>query len=97
MAPKTTLFEIKLRLCVGEDNADSVRSYQPFIACEQNSVQHRLIQQEVAHPFGDDNVNFGNRKFNFFYFSLKDRDDLNKQRKTIKKGEADQLTHSLFS
>ena len=37
-----------------------------FVACEEDSVEHGFVEEEVAHPFGDDDVELVEWKRHFF-------------------------------
>mmetsp|Transcript_5603 Transcript_5603/g.15191 ORF Transcript_5603/g.15191 Transcript_5603/m.15191 type:complete len:210 (+) Transcript_5603:528-1157(+) len=60
---------------VGEDHAVLD---EPFVAGEQDGVEHRFVEQEVAHPFADDDVNVINGKLYLLDLSLDDFDVLGK-------------------
>ncbi len=47
------------RRAVGEDEA---RRGQPPVARPQHGVQHGLVEQEVAHPLADQDVNLVHRQ-----------------------------------
>lgn len=40
----------------------------------ENGVQHALIEKEVAHPLGDDDINLGIREDNLLHLSLEQGD-----------------------
>lgn len=56
---------------VGEDQTVLL---QVLVSCKQDGVEHGLVQQEVAHPFGDDDVEFVNGQNGFLEFTLDERD-----------------------
>lgn len=62
---------------VRHDHATTVFD-QPFVSGEENSVQHGLIQQAIAHPLADNDINMLNpvRKLNLFHLALHYRDDV---------------------
>lgn len=43
---------------------------QVMIARPENRVQHGFVEKTVAHPLGDNNINFGDWEGHFFNFSL---------------------------
>jgi len=47
---------------------------QPFVTSENHAVEHGLIKEKVAHPLGDDYVNFIDGESDFFDLSLDDCD-----------------------
>lgn len=57
---------------VGEDQAALL---QVTVTGVQDSIQHRLVEKEITHPLGDDNINLRERKFNLLHLSL-DQGDL---------------------
>lgn len=57
---------------VGEDQAILV---QVPVAGVEHGVEHGLVQQEVSHPLGDDDVDLGERKLNLLHLAL-DKGDL---------------------
>ena len=52
---------------VGEDQAVLV---QVSITGIQNGVEHALVEKEVAHPLGDDDINLGEWKLNLLHLAL---------------------------
>jgi hypothetical protein len=56
---------------VGEDETTLL---EVAIASPQDSVQHGLVEQEVAHPLGDDDVDLGEGKSNFLHLALEKSD-----------------------
>lgn len=57
---------------VREDQALPIFTQVP-VAGPQDGIQHALVQQEVPHPLGDDDVDFGKRQLDFFHLALKKR------------------------
>ena len=64
-----------VRVCEGGDvqrhvrrNHQAMRS-EISIAGPKHGVEHRFVKKAIAHPFGDDDVNLGNRERHFFDFS----------------------------
>jgi len=57
---------------------DHTARSQPLITSKQNSVQHGLIQQAVAHPFTDNDVHLIDalREFYLLNFALNDLNDV---------------------
>lgn len=58
-----------------EATSRRVRTYQPFVASDEHCVQHGLVDEEVAHPLGDDDVNLGHGELNLLHLSS-DQGDL---------------------
>jgi len=58
---------------VGEDEALAVLA-QVLVARPQHRVQHALVQQEVAHPLGDDDVDFREGQLHLLHLALQQRD-----------------------
>jgi len=56
---------------VGEDETALL---EVTVTGPQDSVQHALVQQEVAHPLGDDDVDLGEGKNNLLHLALKKSD-----------------------
>lgn len=54
-----------------------ILTYEPFIATEENGVEHRFVQQEVAHPFANDHVDLIDRQRDLFGFALNQRNAYN--------------------
>ncbi len=52
---------------IGEDHAVLLKV---LVTRKQNSVQHRLVEEEIAHPLGDDDVKFLDRQFDILELSL---------------------------
>lgn len=46
--------------------------YEPLVTRIQDGVKHRLVEQKVAHPFGDDDVHLIDRERNFLNLALDD-------------------------
>lgn len=44
--------------------------FEILVAREENGVKHGLVKKEVAHPFGNDDVELLYWKLNVFKFSL---------------------------
>jgi hypothetical protein len=40
----------------------------------QNGVHHALVEEEVAHPLGDDDVNLGERQLDLLHLALQEGD-----------------------
>ena len=57
---------------IGEDKASGLKI---LVAGEQNGVEHGLVQQEVAHPLRDDDVELLDGEHSFFEFALDEGDD----------------------
>lgn len=57
---------------VGEDETILL---EVLVTGIKNSVQHALVEEEIAHPLGDDDVHLGERKLNFLHLAL-DQGDL---------------------
>lgn len=49
---------------VSDDYHDVKRSHKPFVASNQDGVQHGLVDEEVAHPLGNNDVHLGNWQLN---------------------------------
>ena len=73
----TTYVHISL---VGENDASGC---QPLVTGEDDRIEHALVEQEVAHPFADDNVNLVHRQRHFFDLTL---DALDTYRRKAEKG-----------
>ena len=43
---------------------------QPFVPGMNDCVQHRLIEEAVAHPLGDDDIDFLHWEIDFFDFAF---------------------------
>lgn len=56
---------------VGEDQTTGV---EVGVTGVENGIQHRLVQKEVTHPLGDDDINLGERKVNFLHLALEKSD-----------------------
>ena len=56
---------------VGEDQTALL---EVAVTGPQNSVQHGLVEQEVAHPLGNDNVDLGERQNNLLHLALQKSD-----------------------
>ena len=37
---------------------DQASLFEVFIAGKENGIEHRFVKQEIAHPFGNDDVVF---------------------------------------
>jgi hypothetical protein len=44
--------------------------FEILVSCKKHGVEHGLVEQEVSHPFGDDDVELLHGEFGFFEFSL---------------------------
>jgi len=56
-------------------NRSRIREYhssglQVLVTSDEDGVEHRLIKQEVAHPFTDNDVELFDWEIHFFEFSL---------------------------
>lgn len=60
----------KNRRLVREDQAVLV---EVGVAGVQHGVEHALVQEEVAHPLGDDDVDLGERHLNLLHLALDQR------------------------
>jgi hypothetical protein len=58
---------------VGEDETLAILA-QVLVASPQDGVQHALVQQEVAHPLGDDDVDLGEGQLHLLHLALQQRD-----------------------
>lgn len=58
---------------VGEDQAtrDKVG-----VTGVKNSIQHALVQEEVTHPFRDDDIHLRERKLNLLHLALEESDPI---------------------
>lgn len=56
---------------VGEDQTALL---EVAVTGPQNSVQHGLVEQEVAHPLGDDDVDLGEGENNLLHLALQESD-----------------------
>lgn len=52
---------------VGEDKATLL---EILVTSDEHSVEHGLVQEEVAHPFRDDDVEFLDGELNLFELSF---------------------------
>lgn len=55
------------RSFVWEDEAIRNEIFVPSI---KDSIQHRLIEQEISHPLRDYDIDLWERQFNLFHFAL---------------------------
>ena len=58
---------------VGEDQTLAVLA-EVAVTGPQNGVKHALVEEEVAHPLGDDNVNLGERQLDLLHLALQESD-----------------------
>ena len=58
---------------VGEDETLAVLT-EVAVTGPQNGVHHALVEEEVAHPLGDDNVNLGERQLDLLHLALQEGD-----------------------
>ena len=73
------LLFIVLILDRGDVHIRLVREYQStrfkvLVAREEHSVEHGLVQQEVAHPLADNDIELGNRQLGILELALDERD-----------------------
>lgn len=57
--------------------ASVATSYQPLVPGKDDGVEHGLIEQAIAHPLGDDDVHFFDRKLHLLHLSFEDGDYCN--------------------
>ena len=55
---------------VGEDQTLAVLA-EVAVTGPQDGVKHALVEEEVAHPLGDDNINLGERQLDLLHLALK--------------------------
>lgn len=53
---------------------DEATLLEVAVTSPQDSVQHGFVEQEVAHPLGDDDVDLGERKSDFLHLALEKSD-----------------------
>jgi hypothetical protein len=58
---------------VGEDKTLAVLA-EVAVTRPQNGVHHALVEEEVAHPLGDDDVNLGERQLDLLHLALQEGD-----------------------
>ncbi len=58
-----------------DDNHSKRKTYQPLVASIDDSLKHVLVQEEIAHPLGNDDVNLVHWKLDLLDLSL-DHGDL---------------------
>lgn len=73
------LFLVVTVLDAGHEDGGFVRKDQTSrgqvtVSSKQDGVKHALVQKEVAHPLGDDDINFVERQLDLFHFTLKKSD-----------------------
>ncbi|KAI6770566.1 hypothetical protein HG530_005195 [Fusarium avenaceum] len=56
---------------VGEDETVLVKV---GVTGVENGVEHGLVEKEVSHPFGDDNINLGEGKLDLLHLALEKGD-----------------------
>lgn len=56
---------------IGEDHTTGV---EVPVTGVQDSVQHALVEQEIPHPFGDDDVDFGEGHLDLLHLALEKGD-----------------------
>lgn len=56
---------------IGEDQTTGV---EVGVTGVENGIQHGLVEKEVTHPLGDDDINLGERKVNFLHLALEKSD-----------------------
>lgn len=47
---------------------------EPLVSCKDDRVEHGLVEEEVAHPLGDDDVHLGDRELDLLDLGLDDCD-----------------------
>lgn len=58
---------------VGENKASG---FEIFVSRKKDSIEHGFIKQKVAHPLGNNDVEFFHREFSFFELALDESDSL---------------------
>jgi hypothetical protein len=58
---------------VGEDKALAVLA-EVAVTRPQDGVKHALVEKEVAHPLGDDDIDLGERQLNLLHLALEKGD-----------------------
>lgn len=53
---------------------DKPVGFEVLVAREEDRVEHRLVQQEIAHPLGDDDIEFLDRQCDVLKFAFHKRD-----------------------
>ena len=53
---------------------DESSGLEVLVAGEKNSVKHGLVEQEIAHPFGNDDIKLLDRQRNVLEFALDECD-----------------------
>lgn len=56
---------------------DQTSRLEVLVSRQKDGIQHRFVQQEISHPFRDDDVELLNREFSFFKLPLDEADDYN--------------------
>ena len=64
-----------------------------LVAREQHRVQHGLVQEEIAHPLADDDVELLQRQLNLLKLALDERNDYVKHR--VSDESSERATHRL--
>ncbi len=69
------LFLVVAIFYAGEEESGFVREdeaalFEVLVPRVQHRVQHAFVEEEVAHPFGDDDVDLREWKFYFLHLSL---------------------------
>jgi len=62
----------------GSVREDHSSRFQVLVAGNEDGIEHRLVQKEVAHPFADDDIEFFDGEVDFFEFALDEGDGVRK-------------------